>query len=144
MPPRKPLILKDGRVKELPVSEGFEDLRIQSALGIDAKVADTTDIQTTPTLRARFVQNFLIRTTDITGVAGMPSIEIRTDGGAILVPETVMQISQGNVVGAVMRLESTHKRILAAGEKTQIRIVIPGTSTTHTLSVYDDGIEVDE
>ena len=72
----------------------------------------------------------------------MPSIEIKTDGGAILVPETAMLASEG-VVGGLMRLKSVHNRILAAGEKTQLRIVTPGTSTTHTIAVYDDGNEVD-
>lgn len=121
---------------------GLEDLRTRLATSIDAKVAATTDIQTTPALRARIVKNFIIRTTAITGAAGLPSIEIKTDGGAILVADTVMPVGAG-VVGGLMRLESTHDKILAAGEKTQLRIVTPGTSTTHIISVYDDGIEVD-
>ena len=95
---------------------GLESLRTRPKLAIDAKVSATTEIHEVPALRARMVENYRIRTTAITGAAGMPSIEIKTDGGAILVPETAMLASEG-VVGGLMRLKSVHNRILAAGEK---------------------------
>lgn len=121
---------------------GKEDLRTRPVLPVDATVGATTDIQTTPAIRKRIVKNYYIETTAITGAAAMPDIEIKTDGGAILVPATTMLVSEG-VVGGLMRLKTVHNRILAAAEKTQVRIAVAGTSTTHVLTVYDDGIEVD-
>ena len=121
---------------------GKEDLRTRPVTGIDATVAATTTANTIPALRKRIVKFYDIETTAITGTAGMPDIEIKTDGGAIIVPPTTMLVAEA-VVGGLMRLETVHNRMLAAGEIVQVRIATAGTSTTHVISVFDDGVEVD-
>ena len=131
------------KIEEDAFHAGLEALRTRFLAGVDATVAATSDIHTVPALRTRLVRFFDIRTTAITGAAGMPTIRIKTAAGVELVPPTAMTVAQG-VVGGHMRLETVHDKVLAAGEKTQVEVTVAGTSTTHVFTIYDDGNEVDE
>lgn len=122
---------------------GKEDLRTRPKSGVDATVAATSDIQTIPTLRGRIVKNFFIRTTELTGLAGLPTVKVQTDAPVELIGPTVMPAGAG-VAGGIMRMKTLHDKFIAAGEKIQLVVTVAGTSTTHVITLYDDGVEVDE
>lgn len=121
---------------------GKEELQTITTVGIDMKVLATTNLFTIGTGRKSIPKAVYVNTTAITGASGMPKIKVVTDGGAELFPATKMDASGEGVVGGLMRLELTHDKMLAAGEIVQLEVTDAGTSTTHTVSAFYNGLDV--
>jgi len=106
--------------------------------GIDAKIAADTNVFTLPAATEYKAGTGDTITREITGAAGLPTIQWKTSGGLILSPAIAMSASEAQV-GHIMEVELDNEIIIPAADIVQAEITIAGTSTTHTVDFKFNG-----